>query len=163
MPDNTTSNPTAPGDLPIAALLRMAADGEILTHEQQSLVDAYCRENADKPCCKKFEQALRKRVGMIMGDAPAAPEALCAAVRKLASTHAAPEALPEPIVRSDVSFWLQQRWVPMAMAECTKFLAGDHVWHGPFGHPTEDVHGFLTCQPCVDKHHAVWQAKQEKT
>ncbi len=43
-------------------------------------------------------------------------------------------------------------WVPMAMAECTQFAMGDHVWHGPFSLPLYDAVEVLPCPQCVQNH-----------
>lgn len=49
--------------------------------------------------------------------------------------------------------------VPMAMAECTGYKHGDHVWHGPFTAPVADVVA-LSCPPCVEQHNALVRAQR---
>ncbi|MFG0258574.1 MAG: hypothetical protein ACF8GE_11790 [Phycisphaerales bacterium JB043] len=127
--DDTRSNPNIPDELPIGALLRMCADGETLTPEQQARVDAYCAEHAGQPCCMKFEQTLRDRVAGVLSGSQQAPQSLRDAVRGIAEQQGEVETAPAPIVRADRSFWRPSRVMPLlAAAAVLLFLGGTLVW-----------------------------------
>lgn len=116
--------PTGDG-LTMAALLRLAADGE-LTPEERRIVDAHLREHPEDRARVAFEQSLRQRVATLMSrDVPdAAPlrESIVAAMRQESEAPAAPapatrsdDGANEVIRRTDRSFW-RRSLAPIAVA-----------------------------------------------
>jgi hypothetical protein len=146
------------GELPIGVLLRMCADGEECTPAQQALVEAYCQEHSDKPCCMEFERMLRRRVGQAMGEAPHAPQTLRASVERLCAEQEAQTI--EPIVRRDVAFWLRQRWIPLAAAAIIALAVGSTlVWQStsifsPTMHSWIDANQQASLVSFLDTEHA---------
>jgi len=109
----------------MAALLRLAADGE-LTPEERRRVDAHLSQHPEDRARVAFEQSLRDRVATLMSrDVPdAAPlrESIVAAMRQESETPAAPvqaarsdDDATRVIRRTDRSFW-RRSLTPIAIA-----------------------------------------------
>lgn len=77
-----------PGELPVAALLRLAADGENLSPELSAALESHLRSNPDDRARIEFERELRRRVkaSMAAGAPARAPEELRRRILALAAS-----------------------------------------------------------------------------
>ncbi len=121
--NDTNLNSLPEQDLPTAAMLRCAADGE-LTLSQQAALEAHLAAHPGDAARIRFERDLRQACARAMaGQGAAAPAELRARIAGLTAAPAAPAAAPQPaaepevvVVAGRIGAARFQRWASLAAA-----------------------------------------------